>query len=170
MAKTSKKKSYTEDVVLNKILKDISEENLENPSSSAEKHNQLNTYEDDLIKHYRKKDTLEARQKYINIAKMIAILIITIGLIVIFTNYIDTITDEETQIKKTVTPTPMPQPKVEKVSQPVQVEPAKSKQKEIITIKTEPKKVLPTPIEQPVKKMKTERELAKDMLLQQMKN
>ena len=175
MAKTSKKKSYTEDVVLNKIFKDISNENinetaLETPSSSSQEHSKQNTYEDDLIKHYRKKDALETRQKYFNIAKIITVLIITVVLLVIFTNYIDSITDKETQVEKTVTPTPTSQPKVEKVSKPVQIEAAKIEQKEIIHIKIEPKKVIPSPIEKPVGKVKTERELAKEMLLQQMSN
>ncbi len=170
MAKTSKKKSYTEDVVLNKIFKDISEENFEIPSSSSQEQSKQNTYEDDLIKHYRKKDALETRQKYFNIAKIITVLSITIVLLVIFTNYIDSITDKETQVKKTVTPTPTPQPKVEKVSKPVQVEPTKIEQKKIIHLKIEPKKIIPDPIEKPVVKVKTERELAKDMLLRQMNN
>ena len=170
MAKTSKKKSYTEDVVLNKIFKDISEEDIEDPSSSTEEPTKKNTYEDDLIKLYRKRDVEERRQKYINIVKIITMLFVLIFLIYVFTNYIDSITDKETQVGKTVTPTPTPQPKVEKVSKPIQIEAAKIEQKEIIHIKIEPKKVIPAPIEKPVRKVKTERELAKDMLLQQMNN
>jgi len=170
MAKTSKKKSYTEDVVLNKIFKDISEENLKDSSSSSQEHSEQNTYEDDLIKQFRKKDALESRQKYFTIIKVIAILSILIVLIVVFTNYIDTIADEGTQVKKTVAPTPAPQPKVKKVSKSVEMVTLNIEPKEIIPIKTETKDVIPTPIKEPVKKVKTERELAKEMLLQQMNN
>jgi len=170
MAKTSKKKSYTEDIVLNKIFKDISEENLETPGSSSQEDSKHKTYEDDLIKHYRKKDALDTREKYLNITKVITVLLITIILLVIFTNYIDSITDEEVQVKKTVTPTPITQPKVEKISKPLQIEAAEIEQKEIITLKIEPKKVITAPIKKPVRKVKTERELAKEMLLKQMSN
>ncbi|WP_309497744.1 hypothetical protein [Sulfurovum sp.] len=170
MGKTSEKKSYTEDVVLNKILKDISEENIENTTSSSPNHSKQNTYEDDLIKHYKKKEALETREKYINIIRIITVLSITIFLIVLFTNYIDSITEKETPVKKTVTPTSIPQPKVEKVSKPAQVESVIIETKDIIPLKVEPKKMIPAPIEKPVKKVKTERELAKEMLLLQMKN
>ena len=170
MAKTSKKKSYTEDVVLNKIFKDISEENIEDTGTSSEDHTKKDTYEDDLVKFYRKKDVEERRQRYINIVKIITMLSILIFLIYVFTNYIDSIADEETQVKKAVTPTPTPQPKVEEVSKPIQVKPEKTEQKNIISLKIEPKKVIPEAIEKPVKKVKTERELAKDMLLKQMNN
>lgn len=178
--KTSKKKSYTEDVVLNKILKDISDENLENATSSSQEHPKQNTYEDDLIKHYRKKDALELRQKYINIAKIIAVLFVMVGLILIITNDNDTPPTKETQVKKTVTPTSVSQAKVVKASKPVEVKPAvvkpavvkpvKIEQKEIIPVKREAKEVIPAPITEPVKKVKTERELAKEMLLRQMNN
>jgi len=166
--KTSKNKSYTEDVVLNKILQDISEENLENDTSVSQEHTKHHSYEDDLIKLYREKDASERRQTYINIVKIIALLSILIVLIFLFTNYIDTITDKPVQVKKTVTP--IPTPKVEKPSEPVQVESIKVDEPEIILIKKEPKKMTPAPIEEPVKKVKTEREIAKEMLLQQMKN
>ena len=167
MAKTSKKKSYTEDVVLNKIFKDISEEDLETPSSSSQEDSKQNTYEDDLVKLYRKKDVEERRQRYINIVKIITMLFVLIFLIYIFTNYIDSIADEPTQIKKTVISVPIPQ---EKVSKPAKVEAAKIEKKEIIHIKIEPKKVTPAPIEQPSTKVKTDRELAKENLFRQMNN
>ena len=170
MAKTSKKKSYTEDVVLNKIFKDIAEENIEDSSSSSQEHNKQNTYEDDLIKHYRKKDALETRQRYFGIVKVIAILSILIVLMVVFTNYIDTIIDEETQVQQTVAPIPTPQPKVKKASNPVEMVTLNIEPKENIPVKTESKKVIPTPIIEPEKKVKSERELAKEMLLQQMNN
>ncbi len=164
---TSKKKSYTEDVVLNKILKDISEENLENDTSSQE-HTTHHSYEDDLIKLYRKKDAEEQRQTYINIVKIIAFLSILIILIFIFTNYIDTIIDEPEQVKKTVTPTPLP--KVIKPSKPMQVETVIIEPKKIIPPKNETKEISKTVVEEPVKDVRTEREIAKEMLLQQMKN
>ncbi len=170
MAKTSKKKSYTEDVVLNKIFKDISEEDIEDPNTSIDEPSKKNTYEDDLIKLYRKRDVEERRQRYINIVKIITMLFILIFLIYVFTNYIDSIADEPTQIKKTIISVPIPQEKIEKVSKPIQIEAAKIEQKEIIHIKIEPKKVIPAPIEQPVRKVKTERELAKEMLMKQMSN
>ncbi len=170
MAKTSKKKSYTEDVVLNKIFKDISEENIEDPSTSSDEHTKENTYEDDLVKFYRKKDIEERKQRYINIVKILTMLSVLIFLIFIFTNYIDSIADEPIQVKKTVISVPIPKEKIEKVSKPAPIEAVKIESKEIINIKIEPKKVIPAPMKEPVKKVKTERELAKDMLLQQMNN
>lgn len=167
MAKTSKKKSYTEDVVLNKIFKDISEENLKDPSKSSDEPTKQNTYEDDLVKLYRKRDVEERRQRYINIVKIITILFVLIFLIFVFTNYIDSIADEPTQVKKTVISVPITQ---EKISKPVQVKAIKIEQKEIIHFKPEPKKVMPAPIKEPIKKVKTERELAKENLFQQMNN
>ncbi|RLA58874.1 MAG: hypothetical protein DRQ78_11340 [Epsilonproteobacteria bacterium] len=159
MGKTSKKKTYTEDVVLNKILKEISEENLERPHSSSPKHSQKNAYEDDLVKHYREKDAAEARQKYINIAKIIVILCVIIVLIFLLTNENDTtLPNKQTQAKKIIAPSSIPQDKIKKINIPIEVE---SKIKEV------PYEIIPTPIKKPVK---TERELAKKMLLQQMQN
>ena len=170
MAKTSKKKSYTEDVVLNKIFKDISEENIQDTSAPSEDHTKENTYEDDLVKLYRKKDVEERRQRYINIVKVLTILFVFIFLIFIFINYIDTIADEPTQVKKTIISVPIPQEKLDHDSKPIEVEAVQIEPKETIQFKIEPKKVMPAPIEEPIKKIKTDRELAKESLFRQMNN
>lgn len=168
MAKTSKNKSYTEDVVLNKILKDIAEENLENSDASSKEHTNHESYEDDLIKRYREKDALAQRQTYFKIAKTMAFVLTLIGLVSVFINYIDSIIDEPTLAKKKVTPTPTP--KVENVYQPANTETIIIKSEEITPLKREGKKVNASPTEEPVKKVKTERELAKENLLRQMNN
>lgn len=168
MGKPAKKKSYTEDVVLKKILQDIAEENFEDDGLSSQENSNKTKYEEDLIKHFKKQDALEQRQKYINIIKILTFVFIFIFLISIFTNYIDSIKDEPTQVKKTAIPTPVA--KVEKVPKPVLIETVEMEPKKTTPVKKEPKKVISTSIEKPVKRFKTERELAKDMLLQQMQN
>jgi len=162
MAKTAKNKKYTEDIVLNKILKDISEENTEAPTLSSEDNVGTHSYEDVLIKQYREKDILEKKQKYIHIVKIIAIVSIFIFLILVITYYMDSTHAKQTQAKKIITPTPITQEKVKEVSKPKNIE----------TIKEEPKEVIPEPIKEPIKieEVKTERELAKEMLLKEMKN
>ena len=166
MAKTSKKKSYTEDVVLNKILSDIAAENLENPTSSHEAHKQ-NSYEDDLISHYREQDALELRQKYINIAKIIVVFFIMILTILLLTLNNDTPAAIKPEVKKRLTPVPTPETKVIETPKPVQVDSPKTEMKESVSVKTELKTPVAPPPQKPVK---TERQIAKEKLLEQMKN
>lgn len=172
MAKPSKKKSYTEDVVLNKILQDIADENLQDSDAPLHKDAAKKNYEDDLIRHYREQDALKSRQKYINIAKIVVVFLIMVFLILLLTSNHDTTVTEQTQVKKTVIPTPAPQHEapVEKVPEPVETKPVKMEKKENIPVKEEPKVLTPAPEPAPVKRVKTEREIAKELLLQQMKN
>jgi len=159
MNKSEKDKKYTKDIVLNKILKDISEENLE-PATYSENNANNNTYEDEMIKYYREKDILEKKQKYINMAKMISIFSIFILLILMITYYMNSTPNKQTEVQNIIVPAPISQPKVKEVSKPVKIE----------HIEEKPKEVIPDPINEPIKieKVKTEREIAKELLLQQM--
>lgn len=156
MHKSEKDKRYTEDVVLNKILKEISEENLETDTSS-QNNVEKNSYEDDLIKHYREKDILVKKQKFINTAKIITIVSLFIFITLSMISYIDTIQTEEPTNQNNILPIATPKPKIKKVSRPEQREYVIEKQKTFI----------PEPIKR--KEVKTERELAKEMLLQEMR-
>ena len=168
MAKPSNNKSYTEDVVLKKILNDIAEENLENTASPSHNERQKNSYEDDLIKHYREQDALKLRKKYFNIAKIIIVLFIMVFLILLLTINNDTTkATEQIEVKETITPAPIQKPEVIKTSKPKQVEPIITEPKEKTPISTKPAKEIITPPEKPVK---TERQIAKERLLEQMKN
>lgn len=173
MGKSVKKKSYTEDVVLNKILKDIAEENLqENTPNHTTHQNQKNTYEDDLIRQYREKDALEQRKKYFNAVKITAIVALLILLVVTFINYVDSIIEEETPRKNITTSASFSEPKAEETFEPIQINPTKTEPTQSIRVKEEIELQIkqPTPPKEPVKRTKTEREIAKEMLLQQMQN
>ena len=167
MKRNRQKNKYTEDIVLNKILKDISEEKLDTHTSSSQEQIR-NNYEDELIKHYRKKDILEKKQKYVRTAKYIFIFSFFIMLILVITYTIQPTQSEHIKIERS------PKVKVreqtiitkKKLPKPIIIEPIKVKQKVIIP--TPIQKTIIEPAKKPVKKEKTERELAKESLLREM--
>jgi len=165
MAKPSNNKTYTEDVVLNKILQDIANENLEPSKVSTLSSEGTNRYEDDLIKQYREEDVRKSRQKKIQILMILSVVCIVFILLFIITSSSGT-PKAKTLVQKEIIST-KETPKTENVLKSVKKETIE--EVDINTAqKPEPTAAIALSYEKPVQSIKTEREIAKELLLQQM--